>query len=105
VREGGDRHALLLAPDEWRVLKAGTMTYDEPNCSHDRLTPCSIADWAPCDRCHRLVCLIHDDLYEIFQSGELPYYAVDMICPQCVIAGWEQGEWTCGETAQWVNLR
>jgi hypothetical protein len=52
-----------------------------------------------------VVCLVHDELHPIFQSGELEFYTADMLCPQCVVAGWEQGEWTCAEDAQWVNFR
>jgi len=78
---------------------------DAPECASEKLTPCSSSDWQQCARCYRIVCLVHDDAYEVYQSGELPYYAADMICPQCVVAGWELGEWTCGEAAQWVNLR
>ena len=81
------------------------MTHDAPECARETLTPCSPSQWKLCDRCHRVVCLVHDELHPIFQSGELEFYTADMLCPQCVVAGWEQGEWTCAEDAQWVNFR
>lgn len=81
------------------------MTHDEPACTAEKLSPCSPSDWVQCDRCYRVVCLVHDVQYEVYQSGELPYYAADMICPQCMVAGWELGEWSVGEDAAWVNYR
>jgi hypothetical protein len=81
------------------------MTHDEPECSHDTLTPCSVADWKQCDRCHRVVCLVHDELYPIFQSGELEFYMADMLCSRCVENGKELGDWSSADFAQWVNFR
>ena len=81
------------------------MTYDDPECATERLTPCSPSDWVQCDRCCRLICLRHDGLYEVAQSGELPYYKMDLLCHSCIEDGWERGELCRGENAQFINLR
>lgn len=81
------------------------MTHDEPECSHDTLTPCSAADWLQCDRCYRVVCLVHDSLFEVYQSGSLPYYAADMLCQRCIDDCRELGELITGGDAQFINLR
>ena len=52
-----------------------------------------------------MVCLVHNDLYEVNQSGDLPYYKVDMLCHWCVEGGWEKGELIRGEDARYINFR
>jgi len=81
------------------------MTYDNPECAQEKLTPCSAADWQQCDQCFRVVCLRHGDLYEVCGAGEQLYCKVYMLFQRCVDAGWEHGEWSCGEYAQYVNHR
>ncbi len=81
------------------------MIHDEPDCFHDKLTPCTAGDWIQCDLCARVVCMRHDDLYEVLRSGELAYYKVDRLCAPCVEEGWERGELIRGEGAQYINRR
>lgn len=81
------------------------MTHDEPACALEKLTPCTPHDWAQCDKCHRLVCLVHADIYEIYGSGELAFSKAYSTCQRCIDEGWELGEWSVGEFAQWVNFR
>jgi hypothetical protein len=81
------------------------MIHPKPSCVEDTLTPCFSSDWGQCDRCYRLVCSVHDSLFEVYQSGSLPYYSADMLCQRCIDDCRELGELITGGDAQYINVR
>jgi hypothetical protein len=53
-------------------------------CSDEKLTPCSSSDWAQCDKCYKLVCEVHDELFQIWHWDAVDVGPWDMICKRCL---------------------
>lgn len=76
-----------------------------PDCAGDSLMPCSEASWTHCDRCLRLVCRVHDELYEVRHSGIDPNRGGDEMCSTCLQAGVDSGEVVKNTAYEYINLR
>lgn len=81
------------------------MILKPPECAGDRLMPCKESDWEQCYRCHQLVCLVHDDLQEVWHSGTNSLRGTDKFCSTCIQSAYDCGEISNGPTWEWVNLR
>ena len=74
-----------------------------PECADEKLTPCSSNDWAQCDKCFKLVCEVHDELFQVFhlESGE--YGRSDMICRSCFDLGCYMGDIMTGDDNEYTH--
>ena len=68
------------------------MILSEPECSSDKLTPCSPENWIQCDECHRLVCEVHDCLFPVWHLTSDEFGPCDRLCRSCVEMGWYRSE-------------
>jgi len=81
------------------------MLTNPPDCATYPLTPCSEKDWAQCDRCYQLVCLVHDELIHVRHSGTDPDRGSDRMCCECVESAYWLGEISAGWEYQYINFR
>ena len=86
-------------------MTVSTMLTNPPDCATYSLTPCTERDWAQCDRCYQLVCLLHDDLYDVRYSGTDPNRGTDRQCSRCVESAYGIGEISRGQEYEYINLR
>ena len=81
------------------------MLTNPPDCATYPLTPCTEKDWAQCDRCYQLVCLVHDDVIDVRHSGTDPNRGSDRMCGECVESAYWLGEISRGQEYEYINLR
>jgi hypothetical protein len=74
-----------------------------PECADEKLTPCSSKDWLQCDRCYKLICEVHAQLFQVFQQRGGEFGRSDMICGTCLEFGCSVGEISRGEDYEYTN--
>ena len=74
-----------------------------PDCVRENLRPCSPEPWHPCDRCHRLICDIHDCLFEVWHQATGDYGGCDVLCQPCVETAYSRGEISQGVRWEYIN--
>jgi hypothetical protein len=74
-----------------------------PECSDEKLTPSSSKDRVQCDKCYKLVCEVHDELFQVFQQRCGEYGRSDMICGACLEFGRSQAEISSGEDYEYTS--
>jgi hypothetical protein len=81
------------------------MLITPPECWTLDYCPCFEEDWHRCNRCGKLICAIHGDLYAVRHSGTNEYRGSDQMCSECIEQAWRMGEISSGEEHQYINLR
>ena len=73
-----------------------------PECAADKVWKCSEECWQRCDRCHKLVCEMHNYLVPIFPCEEAASNPADMVCKECVEALWYRGDISAGDQMRYI---
>ena len=81
------------------------MLLDRPDCVGELLTPCFRENWTQCSKCHRTVCLVHDELIDVRHSGNEPARGYDRLCHGCIEHGWQNGELSLADEYEYINFR
>jgi hypothetical protein len=69
----------------------------------EELWPCSKEHWRGCDKCEKLVCVMHDYLVPVWPPETSAYEASDMICKQCIVEMWSRGDISQGSRTQYIH--
>lgn len=73
-----------------------------PECANEVIGLCSPECWRPCDRCHKLVCEIHDYRIAVWPPENGAFDPADMVCRECIAALWETGDISKSARAQYL---
>jgi hypothetical protein len=80
------------------------MELTPPDCCTEPRTPCTEKDWVQCAECARLICTVHDELFNVWYCDENSQES-DRICADCVEFLYETGEISKGEEYRYENRR
>jgi hypothetical protein len=73
-----------------------------PDCVEEKLAPCTEQDWAQCQKCYELTCLVHDELLTVRHSGPDPNRGSSRLCKKCIDHGYYRGEIMRGEGYEFI---
>ena len=63
-----------------------------PECANEVIGLCSPECWRPCDRCHKLVCEIHDYRIAVWPPENGGGDPADMVCKDCLAGLWNRDD-------------